>query len=551
MVKKIPRIRKDFYSIKKETTKAILFVDFDGKEYWVPKSICTLIKKKKDKIIATLAVFKFEEIEKIKVESLDSLFIDTGGKAKEEFICEKLELLESREYPLLPEQKKILEKIIQLRYSALFFETGTGKTLCSLTIANTRLQNGLISSILIFVPASLKGQWKAEIGRYFPNLTNYKILSIHATSFDKSFEKIKKEIEYFSYEKTQLIIDESHLIKNQSAKRSRRIYHLLNYKYAMILTATPIGRNAGDLFYQFGAMNKAILGFENYTQFSNNFLLKGGSDGEKVVALKNTEGLAKMIAPYIFNLKKTDVIETLPKKKYIKIYFEMTKNQATAYKKLTNLILEFRSKTGWLPDKKAFTFTILLQKITSGFIPTDEELQNFFSELGRYGKGAENFAKVKEVVYEITKEKNKRLYKLKEILAEIDKKVIVFFKYLSEKDAILELYPDSAIISGETKDIQGVIENFKNSKANLILINQAMATGFNLQFIDTAIYFTTTFDLIARKQSEERIFGRIGGKAKEVTFIDLIAKHSIDEHIQDVLDYKVKISDIFNENSFN
>ena len=138
MEKKLPRIRKDFHSISKETAKAICFRDFDGKEYWIPKSLCTLIKKKKDKVIATLSVFKFEEIEKIKVERLDNFFISSGdGTVKDEFLCKDLPLLESKTYPLLPAQKEQLQKAIKLRYFALFFDTGTGKTLCSLTIANT------------------------------------------------------------------------------------------------------------------------------------------------------------------------------------------------------------------------------------------------------------------------------------------------------------------------------------------------------------------------------------------------------------------------------
>jgi len=70
----IPRIRKDFRCILKETDNAILFQDFDKNEYWIPKSVCTLIKEKKDCIIATLAVFKFEEITGIKRKGL----IDSG-----------------------------------------------------------------------------------------------------------------------------------------------------------------------------------------------------------------------------------------------------------------------------------------------------------------------------------------------------------------------------------------------------------------------------------------------------------------------------------------
>ena len=44
----LPKIRKDFVSIVKETDKAILFKDFDGKEHWVPCSLISLVKKRTD-----------------------------------------------------------------------------------------------------------------------------------------------------------------------------------------------------------------------------------------------------------------------------------------------------------------------------------------------------------------------------------------------------------------------------------------------------------------------------------------------------------------------
>jgi SNF2 family DNA or RNA helicase len=62
----------------------------------------------------------------------------------------------------------------------------------------------------------------------------------------------------------------------------------------------------------------------------------------------------------------------------------------------------------------------------------------------------------------------------------------------------------------------------------------------NLTKANTVIYYNNTFDLEVRVQSEDRAH-RLGQK-KSVTYIDIIARGTIDEFIIKALNNKLRIS---------
>ena len=64
--------------------------------------------------------------------------------------------------------------------------------------------------------------------------------------------------------------------------------------------------------------------------------------------------------------------------------------------------------------------------------------------------------------------------------------------------------------------------------------------GLNLTKAHTVIYFSNSYDLEVRQQSEDRAH-RIGQTSK-VTYIDIIAQGTIDEFIIKALNNKIKIS---------
>jgi SNF2 family DNA or RNA helicase len=66
--------------------------------------------------------------------------------------------------------------------------------------------------------------------------------------------------------------------------------------------------------------------------------------------------------------------------------------------------------------------------------------------------------------------------------------------------------------------------------------------GLTLTAANTVIYYSNSYDLELRLQSEDRAH-RIGQENK-VTYIDLISPKTIDEKIVDALRNKIKIADL-------
>ncbi len=535
----LPRIRKDFKSIGRTTPNAIEFIDFDGKGYWVPRSICTLIKEKRDMVIATLAAFKFEEITGVEVEPLTTTFASLGGEVLPHHRT-NCPIIDSKTTTYKPGQLRCIESAIKSRYMALLCDAGTGKTFMSCTVAYSRWRSGLVQNIVVLCPSSLQEQWKELSKEYFPDI-EIDVFSIHSASYEKSLERIKDAYRNKAGV-TQLIVDESHLCKNQSAKRSRNIEKSFNADYCMVLTGFPIERNAGDLFYQFGIMSREILGFENYGQFQKSFLLLGGDDGEQVVAYQNTKELAARINPYIVRLTKKEVEPNLPEKHYHEIYFDMSENQMKAYQAINGLIASY----GFLPKNKQYQLGTFSQKLASGYTPTDEEINAVFGNLGKLGEGADNVARIGAVSFDAN---NNRIKALQNLLSDKPHQFIIWCNYTDEIHAIAELLPNAGIINGERdlKQRDKLINDFKEGELQYIIISIAINEGFNLQCCYNEVFYSDNYSRTKAENAADRCH-RIG-QDRTVNIYKLIARNSLDERIKKVRERKTKICNIFNENN--
>jgi SNF2 family DNA or RNA helicase len=543
----IPRIRKDFKAKLKETAKAVLFQDFDGQEYWVPKSICTLVKEKKDRCIATLAVFKFEEITGIQVEDMTVPFVSMGGKPLDQHTITPIPIVESTSKPLLPKQREILTNHhLNCKHHALFWDAGTGKTLCSLTLANSFYCANLSDHVAVICPAHILRQWKAYAKEAFPDLP-VKVFSTQSASFEDSLPKLIRQINSLPG-RIHLIIDESHLIKNQAANRTRNINKFINAEFVTICTATPIGRNAGDLYYQFAMMDKAIIGEENFHGFEKKFLLLGGIDGEKVVALQNTKALSDRISPYISFLTKEDIRPDMPLKRYLRYEFDLSDRQQKAINYINSLCSQIiaMKKNSFLPKEKSYQLSGFLQKIASGFIPSEEEMKSIFANLGTLGEMADNVNRIKDISYISN---NNRMLTLKHVLAEHPQPAIIWCKYLEEIHEVADQLPDARKMYGaiSLKERWAMCQAFRAGKFKYLIASLQLGSGIDLPEIDLSINYSTTWDLINRKQLEERTHRIISERG--TTIIDLVAKKSIDERIHQVLDYKEQVASIFNGKS--
>jgi len=136
------------------------------------------------------------------------------------------------------------------------------------------------------------------------------------------------------------------------------------------------------------------------------------------------------------------------------------------------------------------------------------------------------------------------------ILEEVNGKAIIWANYRHDIMAIeMELaraYGPSAVATyfgdtdGEAR--QDIVERFQTDEELRFFVGQPRTGGYGLTLTaaSTVIYYSNSYDLEVRLQSEDRAH-RIG-QTNAVTYIDLIAQGTVDEKIVGALRKKINIA---------
>lgn len=352
-----------------------------------------------------------------------------------------------------------------------------------------------------------------------------------------------------SCKQLMIVCDESDSIKNPRAKRTQNLMFLKRFaKWKRIMTGTSINNSPFDAFSQFNFLDEDILGTTSFYAFKaqyaemlhpSNTLVKSIRARAslrgvpQIVArgignrpkYKNLDKLSKLIAPHSFRVLKEDCLD-LPEKIYKTLLFDLTPQQKAIYKKAkVECRLVFENEE--TPFTKLVAITKLAQ-ITSGYYihPLSDE------PIRIEGKTP----KLDLLIERVTK------------IVEAGGKVIIWARYRIEiADIVARL--KEAEISGvqyhggiKKKAREEAIDEFENGETQVFVGNpQAGGMGITLVGASYVIYFSNDFSYRKRAQSEDRSH-RIGQK-KNVTYINIAAKHTIDELVIDALLNKKDIAD--------
>lgn len=197
---------------------------------------------------------------------------------------------------------------------------GAGKTLIS-ELAATALVDNPSHSICVICPAHLVNQWFNDISNQFPNdpiisiegtqSKRQKYVDLHARWYIISTQSLRSkhyyELMVDIYTKHHVdctIIDESHYVKNPSAKQSQNVRKLTEpgfCKHAILLSATPIMREADDLWHQLRIVDP--ITFRSHEYFLNTYCwFTWTSWGATNVTLR--KGAAQALQPTLLSTSK-------------------------------------------------------------------------------------------------------------------------------------------------------------------------------------------------------------------------------------------------------
>jgi SNF2 family DNA or RNA helicase len=325
-------------------------------------------------------------------------------------------------------------------------------------------------------------------------------------------------------------VDESTTIKTGSAQRTKNIYKLGRFaKYRRILTGSPVTKSPLDLYTQCAFLSPDLLGFSSFFAFQTRYavLVKksmGPRSFNQVVGYRRLDELSEKLHPFAFRVTKEECVD-LPPKIYTKREVLLTDEQAELYNQMKRMALAMLEDGQMTTTATALTQLLRLHQICCGHLKTDD-------------------GEIREI-------KNNRLDALLDCIEEVSGKVIIWASYthdiLAIERALSKAYGGgcAATYYGATEgeERQKIVTRFQDPDSDLrFFIGQPKTGGYGLTLTaaSTMIYYSNSYDLEVRLQSEDRAH-RIG-QTKSVTYIDLITPKSVDEKIVTALKNKINIA---------
>jgi SNF2 family DNA or RNA helicase len=198
---------------------------------------------------------------------------------------------------LLSHQKKAVEAF--KGYSYLAWETGTGKTLAALKIAEN------FKNVLIICPSSVKTVWRSEIEKWGINLRNVEIVSYDY--FRMHIDEILKKT-FWNF----IIFDEAHKLKNVKAKITKLVMKIFPKVYKVMLSGTPFEKPE-DYYAQLRILRPDHpFGKLSFTEYKHVFFEVDDRFhyiiGFKSKSIKE-QFFEKYVVPYVNFVKRADVVE--------------------------------------------------------------------------------------------------------------------------------------------------------------------------------------------------------------------------------------------------
>ena len=453
-------------------------------------------------------------------------------------------------------QGAYLQRFWEDKNVAVLAEMGTGKSFMLINNAAMLYDKGRIDALLIVAPKGVYRNWyKSEIPKHMPDHVKYQMACWNPNP--KKAEKVEMElmmnavddlrilimnIEAFSTDKGQqfakvflritkamMAVDESTTIKNHTAKRTKNIIKVgKDAQYKRIVTGSPVTKSPLDLYSQCEFLDGDCLGFNSFYTFQARYGIlverkMATHTFKQIVGYRHLDELKTKLDDFSFRVTKEECLD-LPDKIYLRRDVELSDEQKKAYDQMKLMALSVLDE-GVVSTNNALTQLMRLHQITCGYVKLDDGQEIDLP--------------------------NNRVDELMSLLAEASGKVIIWANYRKNiqdiKLAIQKEYGMESVATyfGDTRaeDRQEIVDKFSDPSSNLrFFVGNPTTGGYGLTLVSahTVIYYSNSFDLEKRLQSEDRAH-RIG-QTEKVTYIDLITPKTVDEHIVKALRNKINIA---------
>jgi SNF2 family DNA or RNA helicase len=423
-------------------------------------------------------------------------------------------------------------------------DMGLGKTIqtIAMLLREQEEQGSLPGPVLLICPTSVVANWDKEVQRFAPSLTTLlhqggdrlrdKAFCQRAKKTDMvltSYAIARRDAETFKkLDWFGLVLDEAQNIKNPQAQQTRAIRQF-PAQFRLALTGTPVENRLSELWSIMHFLNPGFLGSRQ--GFRANFGLPIERYGNEQATVR----LRKMVSPFILRRVKTDptVIQDLPDKQEMKVYCNLSEEQATLYESVVQSALQ----------EVAEADSIHRKGLVLGMLMKLKQICNHPAQfLHQIGEGRP---------LDVDKETSRsgKLARLSEMLEEavtVGDRVLIFTqfaemghllkKHLQERLGVATMF----LYGGSpAKKRAAMIERFQeepNGPPIFILSLKAGGTGLNLTQANHVFHFDRWWNPAVEDQATDRAF-RIGQK-RNVQVHKFVCGGTMEEMIDDMIEGK-------------
>lgn len=394
-------------------------------------------------------------------------------------------------------QEKALALTSDKDNSAFYYDMGLGKTF----IGSERLRlYGKRVNIVVCQKSKIK-DWCEHFKEHYTDyavfdLTNKKDMQTFITyPIYKCIGIINYELAYRREELRKLkdftmMLDESSMIKNETAKRTKFILSL-KPSHTILLSGTPTDGKYEFLYSQLRLLGWKITKTAYYNRYIKTELRSyGGPMFRVVTGYKNVSELKAKLKEYGAVFAKAEEVIKLPEKKFIKEYSTVSSD----YKKF------MKDRVIKIDDKELTGDSTLSKRLYARML------------CSAYSKD--------------------KISRLIDLVNSTSDRVIIFYNFNTELEALRKVLFDRpiSIVNGQVKDLK----EYENNDNSVTLIQyQAGAMGLNLQKANRIIYFSLPERSELFEQSKARIC-RIG-QEKQCYYHIMMCHKSVEEKIYECL----------------
>ncbi|MBI4912650.1 MAG: DEAD/DEAH box helicase [Acidobacteria bacterium] len=417
-------------------------------------------------------------------------------------------------------------------------DMGLGKTIEVIALLLHRQQQNPLHgpTTLLVCPTSLLGNWERELAKFSPSIPFF---VHHGNNRDPLPERfaphtvvlttygvVRREEEIFGARTWgMVVVDEAQAIKNAGSAQAKAIRRLKGH-FKLALTGTPIENRLLELWSIMGSALPGYLGVES--SFKERF----ATPIEKYRDADAAAELRQRVGPFILRRLKTDktIIQDLPEKQEMKVYTQLTREQALLYQaRVDQMDQDLAKATGIERRGRILALLTHLKQICN-------HPSQFLRQQGPYAARSGKLDRLTEMLEEVLESGERAL-------------VFTQFKEMGDR---LQVHFQEALgfeppfLHGGTprKERDELVRSFQEDpdfSPVFLLSLKAGGVGLNLTAATHVFHFDRWWNPAVEDQATDRTY-RIG-QTRNVQVHKLITIGTLEEKIDQLLEGKRDLAD--------